>query len=216
MLEHFRYTNAIYALFAAHSQNPTVTHDFNLPENALVLDAGAYVGDWCVQVADCSPASTKIHAFEPGPPHVQQLITACEDLPNINIHQEALGGTSSTASLSYLGPGSTLYDYSTATRSVEVKVRDIGEVLDELLDGTSRRLDLLKLNVEGGEYEILERILELDRLGSIEHLLIQFHDWLPAATRKRWSLRRQFKKTHELVWDFPWIWEYWRRHTHTA
>ncbi len=208
-LEHFRYSDAIYSLFEATARDPKITHWFDLPEQAVVLDIGAYVGEWCVPVADCSPASITIHSYEPGPPHLEDLRDAIDGYDNIVVHPVGVGAANTTASLAFKGPGSSIFDTSKDYGRTQIEIVDIAEVLADTA-GPDGRINVMKLNIEGGEYDLLDRIIELDRSSDIDHLLIQFHDWLPRATRRRWKIRQELKKTHDLIWDFPWIWEYWR------
>ena len=48
--------------------------------------------------------------------------------------------------------------------------------LDAFLDGLGGDVQVLKLDVEGAEIEILERLLESGRLAAIEHVLVEMHD----------------------------------------
>ena len=211
-LEHFRYSDAIYSLFEATGRDPKITHWFDLPDNAVVLDIGAYVGEWCIPVADCSPPSTTIHSYEPGPPHLKDLRQAIEGYSNIVVHPVGVGARNTTASLAFKGPGSSTFDTSDEHGRTEVEIVDIADVFAQTANPNGR-IDLMKLNIEGGEYDLLDRVFEIGRAGDVTHVLIQFHDWLPKATRRRWKIRQELKKTHDLIWDFPWIWEYWRLKT---
>jgi hypothetical protein len=41
--------------------------------------------------------------------------------------------------------------------------------------------------------------------------MVQFHEFHPKAYRRRRHNRRSLARSHQQVWDYPWIWEYWRR-----
>ena len=127
-----------------------------------------------------------------------------------------LGGADARLTLLQKGLGSTLYaeagddleNNAQATGRVEVQVRDIVSVLDELgLDN----VDLLKLNIEGGEYDVLERLLDTGRMASIDCLMVQFHEWLDRATWRRFRIRQRLRRTHREVWNYPFVWEQWVR-----
>lgn len=73
-------------------------------------------------------------------------------------------------------------------------------------------IDLMKINIEGGEYELLHALLDdPDMIKGIRYLQIQFHDFIPDAKEMRAEIRRRLSETHELMWDFPFIWESWQR-----
>ena len=57
-----------------------------------------------------------------------------------------------------LGPGSTVYGEPNPTvRTSEVQIHDVAAVLDEL---GHTRIDYMKINIEGAEYDLLERMFE--------------------------------------------------------
>ncbi|MGH8977302.1 MAG: FkbM family methyltransferase, partial [Acidimicrobiia bacterium] len=74
-------------------------------------------------------------------------------------------------------------------------------------------VDLCKVNIEGGEYDLFDRLIETVWLARIRILLIQFHEWHPNAYARRRAIRRAFSRTHDEVWDYPFVWEMWRRRT---
>jgi hypothetical protein len=91
--------------------------------------------------------------------------------------------------------------------AVDVTIVDVAGAFDELgLD----RIDLLKLNIEGGEYDVLDRLHETGRLPRIDQILVQFHEWHPHAHRRRRAIRAALRDTHVEEWDYPWVWERWR------
>jgi hypothetical protein len=82
------------------------------------------------------------------------------------------------------------------------------EVIDEL---DRDQIDLLKINIEGGEFELLERLLAAGQADRLRYLQIQFHPGPPAAESRREAIRDGLARTHRLMWDYPWIWESWER-----
>src|SRR5205814_9591686 len=122
------------------------------------------------------------------------------------------GARDGTASLTLQGRGSSVQDDLSANTSrferAPVPIRDVAAVLRELgLD----KVDLLKLNIEGSEYDVLERLAETEWLPRIGIVLVQFHEWLPRVHRRRRALQRVLARTHTQLWDYPWVWEAWRR-----
>jgi hypothetical protein len=67
------------------------------------------------------------------------------------------------------------------------------------------------VNIEGGEYELLEAMLQQGLAGRVRYFQIQFHDHVPGAEERAGRIRQGLAATHELQWSFPWIWESWRR-----
>ena len=74
----------------------------------------------------------------------------------------------------------------------------------------------MKVNIEGGEYELLEHLLDRALIGRIEHLQVQFHDFVPDAERRMKALQARLPLTHALEWQYEFVWESWRRRAATA
>jgi hypothetical protein len=127
----------------------------------------------------------------------------------VQLFRYGLGAEDSVAHLSAAGPGSSIYAKdSPLGESAEVSIRDVVAVLDEL---EVDQVDLMKVNIEGGEFDLFDRLIEAGRLPSIRQIMIQFHEFHPDAYRRRHRVRKALRRSHEVVWDYPWVWEMWRR-----
>ena len=67
----------------------------------------------------------------------------------------------------------------------------------------------MKLNIEGAEFEVFDRLIETGLHDRIDCFLIQFHEYQATAREHRERIRSVLAKTHRLVWDFPMVWERW-------
>ena len=103
--------------------------------------------------------------------------------------------------------GSNVYGKSDATDpTADVEIREIVAVLEEL---GRPRIDFMKINIEGAEYDLLERLLSTEWKHRVRYFLIQFHESYDDANVRRWGIRRRLRKTHTQVWNLPWIYELW-------
>ena len=59
---------------------------------------------------------------------------------------------------------------------IEINIKDIGEVLPDLFIRHPEQKKILKIDCEGAEYEIVEKLSELNLLDEIDVLLIEWHD----------------------------------------
>ena len=206
LLEQFEYRRSIYSFIAQRQRNPDLVIDFDVRDDAVIFDVGAYLGQWSQRVLARSCAT--VYAFEPNPTVQARLHQQLDAFPTATILDYGLGAWDTQAPLTLSGPGSTLYADSSPHGDRTVEVRDILGVLDELeLD----HLDIMKLNIEGSEYDVLERLADTDWLPRIGVVLVQFHEWMPASHRRRRAIRRALHRSHRLVWDFPWVWEMWQQ-----
>ena len=121
-----------------------------------------------------------------------------------------LGGSDASVQLALEGPGSTIYASPGASRTTDAQIRDVVGVLDELsLDD----IDLCKVNIEGGEYDLFDRLIEADWLRRIRILLIQFHEWHPKAYTRRRAIRRALSPHARRGLGLPVRVGVWRRRT---
>lgn len=75
-----------------------------------------------------------------------------------------------------------------------------------------KEIALVKINIEGGEWELLKYILDRGLMGNIIDLQVQFHlieGWNCQSLYD--GLERELRRTHELSWRYPFCWESWQR-----
>lgn len=200
------YRKPLYAFTAATMQNRDILIDADLDADSLVLDVGAFVGDWSEKVADRYGCT--VHGFEPATGAFEIAETKLAGRRNVHLHNYGLGGNDRSARLALAGPGSTIYtDSSPMGRFEDIEIRDVAGVLDELgID----HIDLLKVNIEGGEFDLLDRLVETGWMPKISQTMVQFHEFHANAYWRRFTARRALRRTHTEVWNYPWVWEYWR------
>jgi FkbM family methyltransferase len=209
MLEQQYYRRAMYKFIDASAADPDLLVAFELDERGVVLDIGAFDGEWSHQIATRYGAT--IHAFEPNPAASTKLRDRLGGLPNVVAHHYGLGGRDQQAVLTLAGPGSSIYGVDAGDAeldTVTVTIRDVALVLAEL--GVDR-IDLLKVNIEGGEYDLFDRLIGCGRLPRVRLVLVQFHEWHPHAYRRRRAIRKVLRRSHDEVWNYPFVWELWRR-----
>jgi hypothetical protein len=71
------------------------------------------------------------------------------------------------------------------------------------------RIDLLKVNIEGGEYELLEHLIATGDIRKVRKLQVQFHDFVPDAIPRRARILQGLAQTHAQHWNFHFVWEEW-------
>jgi FkbM family methyltransferase len=206
MLELHAYGRAIYDFIGAKAAKPDILVDADVDDRSVVVDVGAYHGEWSEQVSQ--RYGSTVFAFEPDPTSFPRLVERLAKHRNTRALGYGLGGRDHEASLALAGPGSSIYGANDAFGAANVQIRDVASVLDEL--GVDR-VDLIKVNIEGGEYDLFDRLIETSWLHRMRLVSVQFHEWHPKAHSRRRRIRRSLRATHEQVWNYPWVWEYWRR-----
>ena len=85
-------------------------------------------------------------------------------------------------------------------------MRSIDNVLADL---DLEQIDLIKINIEGGEYELLPAILKSGFIDRIKYIQVQFHNFITGADNKREQIRHELEKTHSEMWNYDFVWESW-------
>jgi FkbM family methyltransferase len=201
------YRPAFYKWLGAISANRLLLHEADIDSNSIVLDAGAYTGEWAQEIM--GRYRPTIHAFEPDPRNYKQLENKTQANARLIPYNFGLGDKSETVRMALEHLGSSIFSDTSGKKGVpwaEVEIRDIADVWKSLaLD----RVELMKINIEGAEFPLLERMIETDLLKKVDCFLIQFHEWHPGAYARRRKIRKEMSKTHRLVWDYHFVWEKW-------
>jgi FkbM family methyltransferase len=173
---------------------------YPLNEKSLVLDVGAFMGCWfstIYRIYGCN-----IIAYEP----TTFGYTECLNHTNKKIILKKIGlfNENKKILISNTGDSSSIF---LKDNTEEISVVD---VYSELYNLPS--IDLIKINVEGSEYEILERLIEVNFIKKIKNIQVQFHKFpeLCDPINRRNNIREKLKQTHELTYDFEFIWENWQ------
>jgi FkbM family methyltransferase len=206
MLELHSYGRPLSSFMSAVAADPDLLFDADLHTDSVVLDVGAYDGAWAQGIVDRSGA--RVYAFEPDPTSLRKLHARFPAGSRVTVLGYGLAGADRTVDLALDGPGSTVSDGSGMFGTARVELRDVVAALDELGLGD---VDLLKVNIEGGEYDLFDRLIATGALGRMRHVSVQFHEWHPRAHARRRAIRRALRVDHEEVWCYPWVWELWRR-----
>lgn len=184
----------------------TLRVDYSLTHRSLIIDAGAYKGSWAKTMAyryDC-----KILAYEPVKAFYDAAKALLQPYGKAKIFHYGVGATTQQLSIGLNDNASSVYDISGETESI--KLRGIKEIMT---NDVKRQVDLFKINIEGGEYDLLETILDNDMISSFNNLQIQFHNFSfvrdPVARRDK--IRERLAKTHKLTYEYTWVWENWCR-----
>jgi hypothetical protein len=93
-------------------------------------------------------------------------------------------------------------------RTETIELRDAAGVLGPIAE---HGIELIKINIEGGKYGLLGRMLETGLVARCRDIQVQFHPWIERAAERREELQQRLSATHRLTYEYPSIWENWRR-----
>lgn len=181
----------------------TLRLDYPLGPDSVVLDVGGYNGDWAARIHE--RYRCRVYVFEPVPEFYERIRERFSGVEAVQIFNYGLSDADATMPISLSADGSSVFHQN--RQHIDIRLRDIDVVLREV--GISD-IDLIKMNIEGGEYALLERMLDKDIVPRCRDIQIQFHDFVPDAERLRLGLRQRLARTHALTYDYSFIWENWR------
>ena len=208
MVEAISYRRSIYHFAKAVQADPSFRNDYPLDESSVVADFGAYRGEWAIEMVE--RYGCQVHAYEPVPSLFERAIQATAAHPTVTVWPFGLAGADEEVEFNVAGPGSSSMPGSGGGFEgdrVPVRIRDVAAALDEL---DVPRIHLCKLNIEGAEYDVLDRMAATGWFERVDHFQIQFHDFHPDAFRRRRRVRRALRRTHVQEWNYDWVFESWR------
>ncbi|HEX9858013.1 MAG TPA: FkbM family methyltransferase, partial [Paracoccaceae bacterium] len=163
----------------------------------IAIDCGANLG---LISAILGAKGAEVHGFEPNPDAFKVLAERVKHLPNVHLHQQAVLDEPGTLTL-YLhlnydrnperfSQGSSLISEKrnvSESRGVEVEVIDLAA----FVEGLGRPVKLLKIDVEGAEYRILNGLIDRGVIGQIEKVFVETHAHAIPSLREADAALRQ-------------------------
>lgn len=132
------------------SLEPSLTR---LAPDAVALDIGANIGTVTRLLSGRLP-NGQVYAFEPSPDNFRRLARNCAEIPNVNCERRALGATTGKVAFSSDDIPSDLRSMRADGNGSSSSV-DCVRLDDWCRENNLRRLDLIKIDVEGFEEDVL-------------------------------------------------------------
>lgn len=171
-----------------------------LSTHSRVLDVGGYRGDWAAGIH--AKYGCYVYIIEP----INRFANAIEKRFKENKKILVING------------GMWLYDgrrpmFINGDRSgcrtngdmENTNVMDARTIINRTM------FDLVKINIEGDEYELLNYLICCGAIENISHIQIQFHEFVPNASAYRKHIRDLLSITHDCQWSYLFVWESWKR-----
>jgi FkbM family methyltransferase len=162
----------------------------------IAWDVGANVGVYTVRMAERVGAAGQVFAFEPSPLNLERLQATCAGLPNVVVLPF---GLSAAAGRARFIQGSD--DQGTTSRLAVARDADLLGIEEVELrrgdalvgTGVAQAPSVVKIDVEGHEYEVLQGMSEFLRSGRLRAILTEVHFGLLAQSGRS-SVPRQIEK----------------------
>ena len=181
----------------------TLRLEYDLSDNSTVFDLGGYEGQWASDIF--SRYCCNIFIFEPVPAFANAIQRRYVKNTKIRVFPFGLSSTTQNTSLSLRADSSSQFKKS--DNSVPVTFI---KAADFLAEHDIKEIDLMKINIEGGEYDLLDHLIETGTTDLIRNIQVQFHDFIPDAKTRMVKIQERLSTTHTMTYSFPFVWENWQ------
>lgn len=167
-------------------------YEYDLRLTDTVIDLGAYRGEWANEIR--ARYGCCVIAVEP--------TDSIDDYPCEYIKKAAWTFDGK------LRFGGAFYYTSSFEHSVrEYECFDVNTLLERFDE-----IALLKINIEGAEYGLLNHIIDARLHKRIRNLQVQFHLIEDEPIEEMYgAIASKLRETHHLTFYYPFCWENWRR-----
>lgn len=145
---------------------------FEIKPNDIIIDIGSHIGLFALYAAQFCTNGT-IFCFEPVKENYDLLQENIKlnNIKNIVAFNLAVSGESSHITLFLSEDKSAHSIHTTSPNEIKVESKSLRDIIDE---GKIKMCDFIKIDCEGSEYEILDK-LPPDYLAKIKKMVIEYH-----------------------------------------
>ena len=189
------------------ADNGDITLRLNYPinENSIVFDLGGYVGDWTQRISQ--KYNPNIFVFEPIPDLINSLKNKFSNNNKIKVFSFGLSNETKQIPIYFSNDGSSFY---TNQNNKEI-LCDVVSIVDFIKENKIDNIDLMKINIEGDEFPLLESMLENNLITYVTDIQVQFHQFIPNAVARRELIHKKLSETHKLTYNYEFVWENWQK-----
>lgn len=174
-----------------------------LNKGSIVFDLGGYEGQWASDIY--SRFRSKIYIFEVYTPYYANIKERFRFNDDIKVYNFGLSSTDRVEKIAIDGFSTSAFKTSAEMAKVQIK-----KASDFIATEGIVSIDLIKINIEGAEYELLDHLISTGIVKTIGNLQIQFHDFIPNALNAMNGIRNRLSITHAPSYQFDFIWENWK------
>jgi FkbM family methyltransferase len=179
----------------------TLRINYNLNETSLVVDLGGYHGDFSQKIYD--KYHCNIICVEPCKLFYNGIKERFKNIKKIKTYNLGIGSLSDIKLL-YCNQDSTSF-YSKVSDQFELsEILPFNDFVSNI-----ETIDLLKINIEGGEYDLLDHIIYHNLQKKIVNIQVQFHKIIENCESRRKNIQDSLKQTHRLTYNYDFVWENW-------
>jgi len=188
--------------------NEKLRYKYNLNQDSIVFDLGGYVGQWSSDIF--SMYLCQLYIFEPVNKYYNDIKERFINNKSMRVYQFGLSGNNGELNIGLSDDGSSIYKQGWGVEQEKIMLKKASEFIKE--NGITK-IDLMKINIEGGEYDLLEHLIESGEIKKIKNIQVQFHDFVPNAKERMKNIQKKLSRTHRTTYQFEFVWENWEINT---
>lgn len=178
--------------------------DYPLARDSIVFDLGGYHGDFAAAIH--KRYGCRVYVFEPMPQFYQMCEKRFLGNDKIICFNYGLSASDGWLDLSLADDESSFISSTSNTVHISAHIRSIVQCIKEL---GIEKIDLMKINIEGGEFDVIPALIDSGDITRVRYLQVQFHNFVERAAERRLAIRRQLAHTHCEMWNYEFVWESW-------
>lgn len=175
---------------------------YDLNEASIVFDLGGYEGDFTKKIYE--RYGSNMFIFEPVSTFYQKIICVFENNKKVSSFNFGLSSSDEAIKINLGDDGSSVFGKPGYSELIQLK-----DIVTFIKENEISHIDLMKINIEGGEFQVVPALIESGLINNISNLQIQFHTFIKDAKSLRKGIRKELSKTHELTYDYWFVWENW-------
>lgn len=177
---------------------------YTLDTSSVVLDLGGYKGDWAAQIWNLYKPS--LYIFEPYKPYCDSIKNRFNGNDKIKVFEFGLGAKKEELAFSVAENASSVFNAGEKTEFIQIE-----SISQFIRENEIKNIDLIKINIEGGEFELLEYLLDAGLITLFDNIQVQFHDFVPDAEKRMKAIQHKLALTHYPTYQYEFVWENWKR-----
>ncbi|XP_061177718.1 uncharacterized protein LOC133186498 [Saccostrea echinata] len=208
-----------------HYERLVITGNYNIissffsflkrKSEVIIIEIGGYIGQTLRKLIPVTGAKHYV-VIEPVPTFYKTLNKNIRTLnfnTSVKTYNFGLSRNHKELVVGVVGDATHMLKKSNLKTTEKVQLVGVLDFFIQLGVGC-HRIDLLTINCEGCEFEVLETLISTNLIEKFDFIQFQPHYFAPNIGNflcRYCSLRQLLARTHELVYDFPLVWEAWKR-----
>lgn len=187
-----------YSKWVKDEGDTSILVEYPLNPKSTVIDVGGYTGNFSDKILKLY--NPQLIILEPVKKYFKILKNKYSQNKNVSIYDYGLSKSDSVQKIFLSNDGTSLFKRSDKTQSI--RLIDSAKFFKKY-----NKVDLVSINIEGAEYDVLDRLIDSGMIKRIKYLQVQFHSFVPESKKRRGKILKELSKTHTTHFSYPFVWE---------